>query len=94
MKQQLVKGPFEKVEVKRNTDFTINKKLWRGWSEEQKRLFELVYQDAVDSQKIMKHPKGPLLNKEHWETLVHNFSYFAAANLRELEIEKDVKNAA
>lgn len=48
------------------------------WTPEQERVFRAVYEAAIGKQGFIKHPQGPMLNAEHWYTVVYNMAQLAA----------------
>lgn len=51
------------------------------WTDEQKDLYAKVYQFALSNQMNIAHPDARRMPDEQWDTLCHNFAFFAALKL-------------
>lgn len=54
------------------------------WTDEQTELFMRVYKFMIANKEAMRHPSGPVISDEHWQTVAHNAA-FIAAELRDSE---------
>lgn len=58
--------------------FKVNKKQWKRWSPQARRVFNYVYDWMNENQDLFKHPKGIEQTDEHWETTAFNAAWAAA----------------
>jgi hypothetical protein len=48
------------------------------WTAEQSQLYGRVLRFMVANQEAFRHPDGPILRPEHWQTVCHNAAWTAA----------------
>ena len=53
---------------------------WKKWLEPSKALFNALYA-SMEAQRLLTHPKQPLLPDEYWETIRWNAAWLAAHDL-------------
>ena len=56
----------------------VPRKQWSKWSDQAKTIFNKTYEFIIKNQSVMKHPKGPTLHADHWETISWNAAWIAA----------------
>ena len=58
--------------------YKVPLKQWRKWSEQARRVFNLVYNQLESYPDSFKHPKAASIPEQHWATVAWNSAWVAA----------------
>jgi hypothetical protein len=58
--------------------FSVPKKQWNRWNDDEKYIFNSLYGYMKNDQYTFSHPKAAVQNSEYWETTAWNAAWMAA----------------